>query len=360
MSEYSQAYMDKNFFTGYTAPEYGRGYGWNKDENSELAFPHSVPLEAIDEKLGDEPIQVPMLYADPFTGEIKTYGTVDDNGVHVGPKVVLNGKGRDVHPVGKNDGKSNLFSFRSWFLDNFSEILETNKDELGIGFFAWFRNGSSAAMQIDLNDTIKDDYTGVAFRSSIYGATSLDGSMRPQYGATNQIMVCDNTFRAGQSDAITSGLFYSLKQTANARFDAVAARSALAVDIVRASADAVAKELQEMARTPVSNAQWFSFLDSWAPLPDKDATKKSGGRGYTLAATKRDELEHLYTFDNRVAPWAGTKFGVSQAVTTWSQHFQTVKRTSRLERNKLNMINGESSKVEAEALALLDDILANA
>lgn len=359
MSEYTAAYRAKNFATGYTAPEYGRGVAWHQDANSELAFPHSIPMEQVDKMIGWDPIQVPMLYTDPKTGNTATYGEwvgTGENRKHVGPKVVLHGE--TFAPIGKNDGASNLFGYRDWFLNGISEILEVNKADLGIGFLGLFRNGASAALQIELERTIVNGFSGIAYRPFLYAATSLDGSMKPQYGMGNQLMVCDNTFRAGVREAERSGLFYSLKQTRNATRNALAAREALG--IMFSASDAIGLELEEMCKTTVSPKQWAAFLDEYAPVPEKDPNSKTGGRGYTIAAKKRDELDHLWQFDNRVAPWAGTKFGVSQAVTTWSQHFATVKGASRLERNKMNMVTGKATEVESAALATLERILTNA
>lgn len=348
MSEYTQAERETNFRNGYAGVN-ERGPSWWGRVDGITHFEGPVPQYAIDALIGFDPIQVPMSFVHPLTGTLESYA------VDGGPQVVL--RSDTYAPIGYNGGGSKLFGYRDWFLKGPAEILDASENELGVGFVGLFKNGAQAAIQLELEKTIVDDKTGVGFRPFLYGATSLDGSLIPQYGKGHTLIVCDNTFRQATAEAKKSGLWYGVRQTVNARRDTLAAREAL--QIVHGMSDEITRELHAMTEKAVSPAVWSALLDELAPVPEKDPNSKSGGRAYTSAVTKRDELDHLWQFDNRVAPWAGTAFGVSQAFTTWSQHMSIVRGAGRTERNKLNMITGKATSVETQALATLDRILAN-
>lgn len=358
MSEYTQEERLANFRVGFASVE-NRGPSWWGKVDGVSHFDGPVPQYAIDELIGFDPIQVPMSFVHPISGTTETVNinmTGMDRDSKRSPMVVL--RSDTMAPLGFNGGGSKLFGYRQWFIDGPAVILDESKNALQVGFVGLFKGGASAALQLELADTLTDDKTGVAFRPFLYAATSLDGSLLSQYGRGYTRIVCDNTSRAAQGEAKRSGLWYGLRQTSNARMDVSAARQGL--QIFDGMPDEVTAELHRMCDTEVTSAQWAAFLDAWNPIPEKDATVKSGGRAYTTAVKTREELDHLWAFDNRVAPWAGTAFGVSQAVTTWAQHFQVVRNVSRNERNKLNMIAGDDAKVEVKALALLEGILANA
>lgn len=347
MSEYTQQYRQENFKVGFCED---RGPSWWGDVDNISHFAKAIPLDVVTAELGWDPIQVPMSFQHPLTGTAERYA------LEGGPQVVL--RSDTMEPIGFNAGGTKLFGLRDWFLKGPAEILDQSQNELGIGFIGLFKNGAQAAMQLELSETMTDAKSGVEYRPFLYAATSLDGSMLSQYGKGVTRMVCDNTFRAGVREAQNSGLWYGVRQTKNAQRNTLDARNALG--IVAGMEDEVNAELHKMIETTVSPKQWDQFLTAYVPIPEADANTKSGGRGFTTATKKRDEIEHLWQFDNRVSPWAGTAFGVSQAVTTWAQHYGVVRNAGRIERNKINMITGKADNVETEALNLLDKVLANA
>ena len=76
-------------------------------------------------------------------------------------------------------------------------------------------------------------------------------------------------------------------------------------------------------------------------IPVNDETSKIG---MTLAEKKRGEIVQLYNFDNRVAPWKGTAYGVAMAYNTWGQHFRTVRKgVNRSVRNMENLVSGKTA-----------------
>jgi transposase-like protein len=89
-------------------------------------------------------------------------------------------------------------------------------------------------------------------------------------------------------------------------------------------------------------------------LPTVSAYLEEARRSKTMAATKRAELDELYRHECRAAPWQGTALRVLQATNTWAQHLQTVRRTSRPERNLLNAISGTTSNEDRH---ILDELM---
>jgi hypothetical protein len=81
-----------------------------------------------------------------------------------------------------------------------------------------------------------------------------------------------------------------------------------------------------------------------------------GTKDLTLAKTKRQGLEQLYRYDDRVAPWTGTAHGVLQAVNTYEHHEGTVRGGSRPERNMTRTINGDFSKLDRSSWATLERV----
>jgi hypothetical protein len=75
-----------------------------------------------------------------------------------------------------------------------------------------------------------------------------------------------------------------------------------------------------------------------------------------MAAGKRAALENLWATDVRVAPWAGTEYGVLAAMNTYQQHIQDVRGMGRPERNALNMVEGGSAKADHLTMAVLAEV----
>lgn len=325
-----------------------RGRAWWADQYEKFHFDGGIPLSVAQQLIGWKPVQVPMTFTHPLTGTSEQYATENP------PMVVL--RSDTLTPIGYNGGKSNLFDYWDWFVNGPQRLLDVA--DLNLGFVGTFDGGAKAAVQIELAKTIVDEKTSVAFRPFLYAASSLDGSLAPQYGKGYTRIVCENTFAMAKGESEKNGLFYKVRQTLNRRIDDSAARDAL--QIVHGMTDDISKELHAMCETTVTDKQWSAFLDAYVPMPEKDSKVKTGGRAYTTADTKRQELTQLWNSDIRAATWRNTAFGVSQAVTTWAQNLNVVRNTSRVERNKLNMIKGVASNVEAEAMETLNNVLANA
>ena len=73
---------------------------------------------------------------------------------------------------------------------------------------------------------------------------------------------------------------------------------------------------------------------------------------------KRDALERLYARDHRVSPWAGTAYGVIQAVNTYEHHEGIVRGSTRAERNMLKTVRGDFADCDRAAWRALEEVLA--
>lgn len=253
--------------------------------------------------------------------------------------------------ISANDDKSVLgifadgyrpHQYKPWLLDNVASILDS---ELAIGSAGLLRERAQAWVSVEVPENIVTP-EGVAFRPNLIAATSLDGSLATTYKEAATIVVCDNTLRAGLNEG---GSVFRVKHSSNSLGRITDAREALG--IVYSTADAFSAEVARLCATEVDDKVWNKLLNIIVPIPEDE------GRGRTLALNKQDELFALYRSDDRVAPWAGTAFGVLQAVNTYAHHIKGVRGSSRVQRNREAALTGSIAKEDARVLAELEKLL---
>ncbi|MGW4240958.1 DUF932 domain-containing protein [Nocardia sp. NPDC004722] len=237
--------------------------------------------------------------------------------------------------------------YQEWLLEKVAQLitadgLAVSTDSLGVTSAGLLRESAQAWVQIERPDTVKTP-EGVDFRPNLLAWTSHDGSLATQYSATHTLVVCDNTRFAAEAEARASGLRTKIKHSKNSKLKVTEARDAL--KLIVESADDFAAEIRELCQIPVSTSQFNNFLGEWAPMPEKE------GAGKTRVVNKREKLTELYRHDNRVEPWAGTAFGVLQAVNTYNHHFASIgnSKVTRADRNMANAIEGDTAKKDAIA-----------
>ena len=215
-------------------------------------------------------------------------------------------------------------SYQEWLLSQVATLLD---DDLGIGSAGLLRNRAQAWVSVEVPETIKTP-EGVDFRPNLVAATSFDGSLATTYKRTMGIVVCDNTLAAALDE---KGQAVKVKHSRYSKLKLKDARDALA--IVHSMADDFAQQVSDLCSQEVNAAAFNRVLDIVLPLPEEQ------GRSMTMAQNKRDQIINLYRHDERVAPWAGTTFGVIQAFNTWQHHIVTVKgEKSRVQRNYENVV----------------------
>lgn len=190
---------------------------------------------------------------------------------------------------------------------------------------------------------------GVKFRPHLIAAGSHDASLATTYtrGITN--VVCDNTMSAALREGREHGQQVKVKHSSRSLGRLIETRQALA--IVHTIADDFQRQVAELTAVRVSDGTWGRFVDSYVPLPDKP------GRSRTMAERKREVLQRLYRHDERVAPWAGTAWGVVQAVNTMVHHEGIVRNVSRAERNTERAVMGGADKLDRDTLDRLTAVL---
>jgi phage/plasmid-like protein (TIGR03299 family) len=233
-----------------------------------------------------------------------------------------------------------IHQFDEWLLDEVARLLD---DDLQVGSAGLLKGGAVAFVTIEVPETITTP-EGVDFRPHLLAATSLDGSLSTTYGRTVTVAVCDNTMAAGLGEAKQSGEIFKVKHSRYSKMKLQDARSALS--IVHTMADDFAQQVAALTSHKVSPVEWQKFQDLLVPLPE------DAGRSRTMAENKRDVLNKLWNHDERVAPWAGTAWGVIAAVNTASHHEFNV-RGERVERNMMRAVTGEFDKLDRGTLTTL-------
>lgn len=240
--------------------------------------------------------------------------------------------------------------YEEWLIDNWSHILDTSKNELGIGSAGLLKKGAQAWVSIERPESITTP-EGVEFRPFLLGYTSFDGSLATGYGGKITNVVCDNTLQAATSE---KGQSIRMRHTRHSMLRINEAREALG--IIFNLEETFANEVAELTKWKVSDKQLDKFLDIAIPIPEIPDGKEKN-RGTTVAEKKREEILALYRNDDRAAPWNGTAFGVLAAFNTWNHHFAQVRGdVPRVIRNMENVVSDKFGKADRELLEQLTSV----
>ncbi|HEX5116279.1 MAG TPA: DUF932 domain-containing protein [Pseudonocardiaceae bacterium] len=237
-----------------------------------------------------------------------------------------------------------IHQYQDWLLDKVATILD---DGLSIGSAGLLRNRAQAWVSVEIPDNVTTP-EGVEFRPNLLACTSHDGSLATTYKRVVTNVVCDNTMSAGLNE---SGQVIKVKHSRYGKFTVLDARQAL--DMVMAVADDFAAEVRQLCQVQVSDTAWRQFL--LAHVPPGNTT-----RSQTRASNERAELNRLWDYDERVAPWRNTGWGVVQAVNTYAHHYGTVRGASRPERNFCRAVTGTTDALDLSTTSTLDKVLAAA
>lgn len=351
MSRETMLWLNQNTLIGNTEK---RGNAWHYRESAQgdepNHYPTAIPVADVKRRLFDwQAISRPGYVSLPAT--IDTMTGLDDQGL---PHrlVVVEGEQRMV----RSDTGALLGTFKSgyqphqyeeWLLNNVATILD---DDLGISSAGLLKGGAVAWVEVSIPETITTP-EGVSFRPNLLASTSFDGSVATTYARTITATVCDNTLSAALNE---KGEKIKFRHSRYSKLKVGAARDALAM--VYTLADDFTAQVKALCDIEVEVKAFEKFLDTWVGMP----TEPGPSRSRTMAENKRDGLKRLYNHDQRVAPWAGTAFGVVQMVNTFVHHEGIVRGASRPERNMLSTVEGKFDTLDQEALDTLMGVLANA
>lgn len=328
MSAETREWLSTNTLIGFTEK---RGNAWHYRAGDDNHFAGAVPLQTVEERLfawepEAAPLQVTLANGTTLTDHSR--------------KVIVRPDTEQVLGIFKNSYQPH--GYQQWLVQHVADIVDSG--DLQIGSAGLLRGGAVAWVQFELPETMQ--VAGVAFRPFITSATSLDGSLATTYTKGAQIVVCDNTLTGALADGKASGTQAKRKHTSKSLTNIQQVRDQLGI-LVATTEDLMA-EIDALAHETVSDKIWTRFLDSVAKVDPKDSI-----RSRNLAERKREALQTLWTKDERVAPWAGTAYGVVAAMNTYGQHVAHVRGMSRPERNMLNMVTGEYDKTDNETLRVL-------
>jgi phage/plasmid-like protein (TIGR03299 family) len=333
MSNETLKWLNENTLVGFTDK---RGNAWHyraslQGEQSNH-YPGPIPVPDVERRLfAWDAITSPVWVKDPVTGELATAP---------GRRAIL--RGDTGHVLGVFTDGYEPHPYAEWLIGTIARLLDA---DLSIGSAGLLRGGAVAWVSVEVPENVTTP-EGVEFRPHLVGATSFDGSLATTFKRLVTNVVCDNTMATGLAEA---GQQVKIKHSRYSKLRIGEARQAL--NIVYQIADQFAAEVARLCQTTVSSGQWAAFLDAHAPVPAER------GRARGLAERKRATLNRLWSHDTRVAPWAGTAFGVVQAVNTYAHHEQTVRGAERAERNMLRAVTGAVDQLDHATLTTLNRVL---
>lgn len=335
-------------------------YGSPFRPGAPIHYEEFIPVDDVMERLFYwEAQNAKLRFYQPST--LDACDTIDEDG---NPVLVHRDDSTNVtfHPeTGKVFGTyktDSIHQFGPWLLDNLAHLvtpdgLAVTSDVLGITSAGILRGGALAWVELGQGETYRTP-EGVDFRSHLMAYSSHDSSAQTTYGLTSTLMVCGNKLHLARRDMTETGLKKSFRRSVRSMDQDRIEDAREAIGLILDDSKSLAAELRALCETTVTRRQFDGFLGEWAPMPEKE------GRGQTMAQNKREKLDNLYRNDMRVAPWAGTVFGVLQATNTFDHHEATVRgEVSRGERNTLRTIEGDQAKSDARTLRLLDLVLSN-
>lgn len=241
-----------------------------------------------------------------------------------------------------------MHQYRQWLLTTVANILD---DDLSISSAGLLREGAVAWVEVSVPESITTP-EGVTFRPNLLATTSFDGSIATTFKRTVTDTVCDNTREIALAE---QGQAYKVKHSRYSQARLADARAALAM--VHTIADDFAREVTTLCATTVTPTQWDRFLDAHEPRVDATSGQPLQGRSLAMSDRKRDALNRLYRYDDRVAPWAGTAQGVVKAVNTYEHHEGTIRGATRPERNMLRAVTGDFGRLDRTTLETLRQVL---
>lgn len=355
MSQETERWLNTMTLIGNTDQ---RGKAWHYRASEQGGepnhYPGAIPVEDVLRRLFDWQA-VERRIAVEFPADVQTATHLGENGepmrwlAQQDRKAVTPDDAEIVMGTFKDGYK--LHQYRAWLVENVATILG---EELAISSAGLLRNRAVAWVEVSVPESIKTP-CGVEFRPNLLAASSFDGSLSTTYKRTVQLTVCDNTMAAALGER---GQTVKVKHSRHSLTRIADVREALAM--VHDTATTFTKDVENLAGTKVSNVQFRQVLDALVPI-EPDASK----RAKSMASDKRQVLGRLYEWDERVAPWKGTAFGVVQLFNTWRHHEQgglpagshSSKMRARGDRNAMRAITGETERNDAEVLQALADIV---
>jgi phage/plasmid-like protein (TIGR03299 family) len=347
MSKETAQWLHQNVKRGMTE-KYGPAW-WLDEQYDPTPSSHydgPVPYQDVEELFGWDPVVVPVagILPDDFAEGIGEAFIGEDAS---SLRIIRTANERIL--VLRSDTGADLGAFkegykphpyRQWLMNNVRALAQGG---LLVSTAGLIKGGAVAWVQFETDEL--NHVSGVRIRPHLLATTSLDGSLATTYLECDTDVVCDNT-HAGALRENTAA--YKTFHSSDSEFDDEQARRALG--ILARSADEWNLELDLLTTSHVTGHDWDLFLKELVEVPEEK------GPSRTIAEKKVGQLRELYRYDNRVSPWAGSAWGVLQAVNTWETHFKKVSGAHRFERQMDRAVKGQWGKVDRDTLTVLDAV----
>lgn len=335
MSRETIADLNQNTLIGYTSK---RGTAWHYKAEAGVEsnhYEHAVPVEDVRRRL---------FSWTAVEGELSATALTADGVLHsVDPerKAIMRSDTGSILGIFKHGYQ--IHQYDQWLIQNVETLLDA---DLAVGSAGLLKGGAVAWVQIEMEDTITLP-SGVEFRPFLTAATSMDGSLASTYQTGAQVVVCDNTLSAALGEKVSRVKVKHSRKSLNKIGDV---RDA--IGIVHSVADDFAAQVAALSAQVVTDRQWADFVTAYTAGTGAGVSK----RAESIAARKAGELNQLYRFDERVAPWAGSAYGVLAAVNTHVHHLGTVRGATRADRNNERSITGGADRLDNATLAMLASV----
>lgn len=333
MSTEDSQWLNQNVCVGFTDK---RGRAWHYKESSQGSepnhYPGAIPIEDVRRRLFHwKAVEAPV-------------GVYAGGNWHIqnDRKAVVRDDTNETLGVFK-DGYA-IHQYDEWLLDTVANIIDDSN--LQIGSAGLLKKGGVAWVSIEMEENMTAE--GFEFRPHLLATTSHNGTLATTFKRVCTAVVCDNTLAAGLGE---EGQEHKTRHSKHSGFKLQNVRDALG--IVHSFADDFSAEIQRLCAISVTDAEWDAIVNRIVPVGMEGETRP---QAISRAQNKQEAIRHLYKYDDRSAPWAGTALGVLQAFNTYSHHL-TGKDESRVERNAFNALTGKTSEFDRFVLNVVNEVV---
>ena len=313
-----------------------RGFGYGGRVKAANVYPGAIPTDKLREFLDTARV-------------IETDLTYDFNGesiVDPSRKAIVHAGNGSLFNTPRRGYKIHQHSDWGMGLANSLELdcIQATLDKGGARVYLTFTIGESF-----------NTPEGVEFFQNLLYGSDHGGTLASTHMDFAGLLICDNQWRSGTEAA---NVMVKTKRTKNS---SLSVHNGKVGDILMA-ADKTKAEIARLCEWEVTGKGWSDFLTAYVPDP-----ADGNARGMTVADNKKGELNELYRFNEMVAPWAGTAFGVMQAVNTYDRHRIGIRQgidtdaeraIAREVRSFSNTLSGELDSLMGNAYAILERVAA--
>jgi phage/plasmid-like protein (TIGR03299 family) len=324
-----------------------------KGDGTLPTFEGPIPVAEVERQLFNwEAISVPTGNFIPC--EPDSIGSVMIDGEYYMPKVTPGAQGfvrsDDHSELGRHGKGYRGHGYNEWLVQNVGNIVG---DTISINSALTLKNGAQAVVEVALAEWMHDTESGADFWPIILATTSFDGSIATTYSGAVRMASCDNMYQGMHSAAKNAGRQFKVRHTVNSLSADNLTGVRHALRIMEQAADGMSEFLHTLVPIKVTRKNWLDVMDIIEPPPVFGASPVA----LTKCDNRRQLLDSTYQNDPMVAQWAGTAFGVVQAVNTYEHHYRNVRGTSRIERVYDRAMRDDFAKADGDTLAALAKVL---